>query len=108
MQAYFTRALCAGAVLAFAASAAIAADVEILNASDRVIEHVNISAVRSNQWGPDQLGNKVVPPGTRFTIYGIQPGHYDLRLLMKDGTQCIVEDAALVGDKTWELTNRHC
>jgi hypothetical protein len=94
--------------LTAAAAPAFAADVVIVNESARTIEHVYVSSVRANQWGPDQLTNKVVVPHERFTLFGIQPGNYDLKLLMADKQECTIQDAHLSGDEVWTITNRHC
>ena len=87
---------------------AFAADVVIANESPRTIEHVYISTVRTNKWGVDQLSNKVIVPHERFTIYGIQPGNYDLKLLTADRKECTVQDAHLSGEEVWTIMSGHC
>jgi hypothetical protein len=93
----------AAAFVAFAGHAAVAAVIEVLNDSGRIIEHFQVSPVSTEQWGPDWLGNKVIPPGYKFTME-INPGYYDLRVVAKDGATCVIRNAGLEGKEVWTLT----
>ena len=65
------------------------------------------SASSQKNWGPDQLGSgsdDVVGPGVKFTLHGIEPGSYDIKISTEDGTECEVDDADFSESKEWIVT----
>ncbi len=58
----------------------------LLNQSQRVVERVFASPSTEDNWGPDRLGNDLVPPGQRYPIR-LPAGEctYDIRVVFRDG-----------------------
>ncbi len=60
----------------------------IINNSSIEICYVYFSSSEATDWGPDQLGeNTTIPPGQQFTIEGIPPGTYDLKVVTCDNQE---------------------
>lgn len=90
-------ALTAFAAPAFAASEA---QVVIQNNSSWAIHNLYISSTDTQEWGPDQLGDKVIETeGGTFTLTDIPCGAYDVQLVDEDGDACIVSDVGLCAAK---------
>ncbi|MCS6834089.1 MAG: hypothetical protein NZ521_10985 [Flammeovirgaceae bacterium] len=86
--------------------------ITIFNDTDFAIDHFYVSPVNKNQWGPDQLGDHpedYIGIGESFTLKGIPCGTYDLKIVAQDGLTCIIEDAVLCADGSyeWHLTDEH-
>ena len=98
------------ALLMFAvAPVAQAHDLDIVNKSKTAIHHLYLSSTTDREWGPDQLGdgdNDVVNPGETFTLTDIERGHFDVKLVAEDDTECEVEDANFNEGKEWVITER--
>jgi hypothetical protein len=61
-------------------------ELELINNSSVAICYLYVSPSDSDEWGPDQLGeNTVVDPGATFTLTGIEPGQYDMRVESCEG-----------------------
>ena len=94
-------------ILALALTGAVftanAGDVKITNASDWSLTHVFISAVDQEQWGEDQLGDKVIGTGESFTLTGVPCATYDEKLRDEDGDECEVADVDICGDGGWTI-----
>jgi hypothetical protein len=82
---------------AFAASTDAA--VVISNQSSWQIHELYISSVDTEEWGPDQLGEKVIGTDEEFTLHSIPCDAYDVRLVDEDGDECVVNAVALCADK---------
>jgi hypothetical protein len=62
------------------------ADFRIVNRSNRIIQTIQVSSNRSNDWGPDLLGNEVLQPGRFWTIRPTEGGcTFDIRVRFADG-----------------------
>ena len=55
-------------------------------------------------WGPDQLGSRVFPSGTTYTITNIEQGCYYLKFVDNDRDDAVVERVYFPNSKSWELT----
>jgi hypothetical protein len=102
------RKLVAAAAFSLLGAAAQAGEIEAVNKSSVTIQHLFIAESASNRWSEDQLGDgpdDTIAPGDSYTLEGIEPGHYDLRLAGSDGTSCIVRDQRIGEDKMWTLTD---
>ena len=82
---------------------ASAGDVKITNASDWSLTHVFISAVDQEEWGEDQLGDKIIETGDSFTLTGVPCATYDVKLRDEDGDECEVADVDICGDGGWTI-----
>ncbi len=52
----------------------------VVNATSLEICYLYLSSSNSGDWGPDQLGTQTLPSGMRFTLTGLEPDSYDLRV----------------------------
>ena len=87
---------------AFAASA-VAADkvsVTIVNNSSFEFHNMYLSPTSTNQWGPDQLEDKVIGAGESFTLNNIPQGDFDFKLIDEDGDECIAAGVELEASET--------
>ena len=88
-------------------SSAYALHLEVINKSKSSIHHLYVSVAGAKEWGPDQLGSEsgdTVEPGSKFTLHGIQPGAYDVKIATQDGTECEVDGADFDESKEWVIT----
>ena len=85
-----------------------AASVQIQNQTNWDIHHLYMSPSRERNWGPDQLGTRVLAKnGGTFTITDIPCENYDIRVVDSDGDECIIENAELCGGGyEWRITNQ--
>jgi hypothetical protein len=87
---------CAGAALLSLAGPATAGELLVIyNRSSTPVHHVYMSSIDTKNWGPDQLGDSrddTIEPGERFTLTGIEPDDYDVKLITGDGDVCEVDD----------------
>ena len=94
-------------ILALALTGAVftanAGDVEITNNSDWSLTHLFISSVDQEEWGEDQLGDKIIETGDSFTLTGVPCGTYDVKLRDEDGDECEVADVDICGDGGWTI-----
>ena len=80
--------------------------VVVINQSSFIIHSLYISPTASNAWGPDQLGEDVIPPGGTMTFTGITCGTYDVRLTNPEGGVCDVSAVTICsGAEPWLLTD---
>lgn len=88
-------------------SSAYALHLEVVNKSKTSVHHLYVSNSGSKEWGPDQLGSgsdDTVEPGSKFTLHGIEPGSYDVKLVTAEGTECEVDGADFDESKEWIIT----
>jgi hypothetical protein len=83
----------------------VAANLTVINSSDYVIHQLHVSPSASRNWGPDQLGKKIINRGERFTVRNIPDGTYDLKIVDEDEDECIIERVDINQDMTWTLTD---
>ena len=85
-----------------------AASVEIENQTNWDIHHLYMSPSRERNWGPDQLGTRVLTKnGGTFTLTDIPCENYDIRVVDSDGDECIIENVELCGGGyEWRITNQ--
>lgn len=77
---------------------------EVNNNSGFNIYHIQMSSSYDISWEPDLLGSRILYDGNSFTVTGITPGLYDIRLVDEDNDQCIVKQVRVHEDMTWNLT----
>ncbi|MGB7926423.1 MAG: hypothetical protein WCF57_24490 [Pyrinomonadaceae bacterium] len=83
------------------------AEFMIENQSDWAIHHLYLSSTDEQEWGPDQLGNKVLEPGGSYTLHSIPCDKYDIKVVDHDGDACVIEGITMCKDHThWNLTNK--
>ena len=101
------NALIAAAIFAIPSLAEAQGNEAVLfNQSSYTIYSLYISPSASNDWGADQLGEQMIPPGGTFSIFGIPCGTYDVRLTNPQGEVCDVPTVNIcAGAEPWVLTD---
>jgi len=99
------KTLIAATLLAFAgAASAQTSTVSLQNDSSWTIVEMYLSAVDVEEWGPDQLGEKMIAPGEAYSLSGVPCDVYDVRLVDEDGDVCVVGGVKLCGsDSAWTI-----
>ncbi len=93
-------------LLSAAVSADETSDVKIVNRSEWTVTHFFLSPVDEDEWGPDQLGEKVIEKGQSFTLSEVPCDLWDVRIIDEDGDECVLTEVDLCGEEaTWDLTN---
>ena len=83
------------------------AEFMINNESDWDIHHLYLSLSDKEEWGPDQLGKRIVHSGESFTLKNIPCGEYDIKVVDDDGDECVIEQVVMCKDHThWDVTNK--
>ena len=86
-------------------STADAAEFTVVNASGVALYNLYIAPCAGPHWGPNQLEGSQIPTSRRFTISNIQPGCYDVKLIVPYWNDCIIAGAALLrGNMIWTIT----
>lgn len=103
--------LAAAVALSALAPAALAAkktsDVNIVNKSDWAIAELYLSPSNADAWGPDQLAEHVIEPGTSFKLTGIPCNTFDVKLVDEDGDECVVPQVDICANsETWTITSK--
>ena len=93
------RVLTCCALFAFAGSAAAAEDgPRFLNRTGQTVVKLQLAAVGSKAWGPDQCKNDdegEVDHNERMTLAGVKSGHYDIKIADKNGRVCLAKNVDL-------------
>jgi hypothetical protein len=81
--------------------------VTVKNSSLWEIHEMYFSSTASDEWGPDQLGQEVIPAsGGEFVLHSIPCGEYDVKLVDEDGDECEVREVGVcAASGTWEITD---
>jgi hypothetical protein len=78
----------------------------IRNASNFDIYALYVSGSDYENWGPDQLGSRVLRGGGGlFTLTSIRAGEYDVKFVDEDGDACVLRKVLVTRHLSWELTN---
>ena len=85
--------------------------ITIVNNSNHEIRHVYLSPPDTNNWGPDQLANSVIPPnGGSITISGDNCG--SIKVIAEDNEGCFMYQVVQCSESvTWTIaanTTRDC
>ncbi len=78
-------------------------ELTVYNLTDRSICFLYLSRSSSDVWGPDQLRTDVILSGYRFTLYGIEPGSYDLKAETCGGSEALGFNFSIYSDVTWTV-----
>jgi hypothetical protein len=106
-------ALALGAILSIGAALPVAqadskhSKVTIINQSDWQLDHFYMAPADKTDWGPDQLGDKVIGTGERFTLSDIPCDIWDIKVVDEDGDECVIESVDLCKDNAeWKITSK--
>jgi hypothetical protein len=88
-----------------------AASIRVDNNSNWVIRHIYLSSVTDNNWGPDQLNDSVLNPGSSFTISTVCDGS-QIKVISEDVDGCFLAKVVDCSDNAvWIIGNnatRNC
>jgi len=93
-----TEALLIGLALLTAWDAVAAEKMRFWNTSTRSFIELRLAKPGSTDWGPNQCLNdkdKSVDADERLALIGVEPGHYDVKLVEKSGKSCVLHDVEL-------------
>jgi hypothetical protein len=99
------KTLAAAAALALLSASTFAGDIKITNSSDWQLDHLFMSTVDEEEWGPDQLGDEVIGTGESFNLKGVPCATYDVKLVDEDGDECEVRQVDVCGSGGWNIGN---
>jgi hypothetical protein len=99
------QAIVLAAGLAFlAAPVANAAEFVLVNTSGITIDRLYISPCGGRHWGPNQLAGAPVWSTRAFTVSNIEPGCYDIMVVLPPWNECILAGAALRHGLAWTIS----
>jgi hypothetical protein len=75
----------------------------VRNRSANPVYRLYVSPSNTERWGPDQLGNRVIVPGSDFTLTNILPGEYDLKAVDEYGNEAVRRQINVFSDRSWTL-----
>jgi hypothetical protein len=97
--------LAAAAILASVAPrTAISAEFVLVNTSGVTIDQLYISPCGGRHWGPNQLAGAPVWSTRAFTVSNIDPGCYDIMVVLPPWNECIMAGAALRRGLAWTIS----
>jgi hypothetical protein len=99
------KTLIAAAVAIGMASSVQAHSLVIENHSAWAIVTVKMTPHSDQNWGRDHLGDDVMNPGDRLTIYNIDTGRWDIKFVDEDLDECVVPNFSVTRDMSWALTD---
>jgi hypothetical protein len=80
------------------------AEVVLVNLTGETIEQLYISPCGTRWWGPNQLAGAPLWSSRRFNISNIEPGCYDLMVIIPPWNECIISGAPLRRGMVWKIT----
>jgi hypothetical protein len=69
----------------------------IVNASNWEIRHVYLSPTDHDDWGPNQLGESVIPPTGTFTLSDVACNQSDIKVITEDQNGCFLYQVVSCG-----------
>ncbi len=97
MRSRCAHSLTLAAILASVAlpQVAVSAEFVLVNTSGVTIEQLYISPCGARHWGPNQLTGAPLWSTRAFTVSNIEPGCYDVMVVLPPWNECIMAGAAL-------------
>jgi hypothetical protein len=92
------------AVALFAPQPATASEFVLVNLSGATIDQLYISPCSGRHWGPNQLIGARVLSSRSFNISNIEPGCYDIMVVLPPWNDCIMSGVALRPGAGWAWT----
>lgn len=93
------------AVAAAALSPALAqaGRLAIVNASGKTIQHIYVSPIDVDRFGPDLLRGASVPAGQSFNFADLPNGLYDMKIVDETGAECLLKDVDYFQYSIWTV-----
>ena len=103
-MARFSSLMLAALLAALPLQAAQSAQFVLVNKSGRTIDQFYISPCWAKNWGNNQIAWTPVWTSKTFTIRDIEPGCYNLMVVLPFGNRCVISGELLEGIKAWTIT----
>jgi len=88
----------------FSLQTANAAQFVLVNKTDQTVHELYVAACADGHWGHNQILGAPVVTARSFTISDIEPGCYDIMVILPPSNACIISGAALYGTMLWTIT----
>jgi hypothetical protein len=83
---------------------AVSAEFVLVNTSGVTIDQLYISPCGGRHWGPNQLAGAPVMSSRAFSVSNIEPGCYDIMVVLPPWNECIMAGAALRHGLAWTIS----
>ena len=84
---------------------AVAAEVDLENASSWDITEVYFAPSSQEDWGDDHLGSELLESGMTPTLSDVSAGTWDVRLVDEHGDVCLIQEVRIRSSETWTVTD---
>jgi hypothetical protein len=91
-------------LVSLAVQPAASAEFVLVNTSGVTIDQLYISPCGGRHWGPNQLAGAPVMSTRAFTVANIEPGCYDIMVVLPPWNECIMAGAALRRGLAWTIS----
>ena len=94
-------------LLALNSAATAAERLRFWNLTGFTIKELHLAPTGTVDWGPDQCKNDpdgVVDVDERLTLKNVVPGHYDVKLVDKQGRSCVVRNVEVQAGKPYAFS----
>jgi hypothetical protein len=91
-------------VMVLACRDAAAADFVLANETGLTINELYVSPCSGRHWGPNQLSGTYVESSRAFIVSNLQPGCYDLKVVMPPWNACIVNGVGIFKSLVLRMT----
>jgi hypothetical protein len=96
-------ALCFGLI---AGNSAFALSLTLENQTGKELHELYFAPAGEKEWGPDQLGDKVVANDETFTLSKIPKGKYDVMFVDESGAKCDIRDVDFTESELFVMTKQ--
>jgi hypothetical protein len=94
-------------MLALSLTATAAERLRFWNLTGFTIKELHLAPTGTTDWGPDQCKNDpdgAVDVDERLTLKNVVPGHYDVKLVDKQGRRCVVRNVEVQAGKPYAFS----
>ena len=94
-------------LLALSSAATAAERLRFWNLTGFTIKELHLAPTGTPDWGSDQCKNDpdgAVDADERLTLKNVVPGHYDVKLVVKQGRTCVVRNVEVQAGKPYAFS----
>jgi len=94
-------------LLALSSAVTAAERLRFWNLTGFTIKELHLAPTGTTDWGPDQCKNDpdgAVDVDERLTLINVAPGHYDVKLVDKQGRSCVARNVEVEGGKPYAFS----
>ena len=88
----------------FSADSAFALSLTLENKTGKELHELYFAPAGETDWGPDQLGDKVIAHDETFTLNKIDKGLYDVLFVDENGAKCDIRDVDFRASELFVMT----